>query len=86
MNQAKPTSEFEFTNEMDRNLILILEPEGAQFALPSGETVRVLIFGAESPISVGQSVDSGGQFYLSFWPDKGTYDLFFKDKRIWDQV
>jgi hypothetical protein len=67
MSQAKPTSEFVFTNALDCSIFLILEPEGAQFALPPGETVQVLIFGAESPIAVKQSVDSGGQFYLSFW-------------------
>ncbi len=84
MNEMNPTCMFDLVNDGPNALKLILEPEGAQFVLSQGETVQIQLFGSECPLAMKQSVDENGQTHISFWPDKGTYELFIKGRRIWD--
>ena len=86
MSMPSPTCIFELVNDSPNGLRLILEPEGAEFLLPPSESVQIQLFGSESPFAMKQSIDEHGQTYISFWPDKGTYELFIKGKRIWDLV
>jgi hypothetical protein len=86
MTMPTPTCVFELVNSGSNGLRLILEPEGAEFVLPPGESIQIHLFGPELPLAIKQSTDENGRSLIAFWPDKGTYELFFKGRRIWDQI
>jgi hypothetical protein len=75
-----------FTNDSPNGLRLQLEPEGFHFILPAHETIQIHLFGHDSPAVIRQSVDENGQVCISFSPDKGDYELFFKGRRVWDLI
>jgi len=79
---TNPTCVFDLENDGHRGLILILEPEGAQFTLPPGEMVQVHVFGSDIPMSMKYSTDQDGSCYVSFWSDKGNYELMFRGSKI----
>ncbi len=79
---TNPTCVFELENQGPCGLTLILEPAGAQFTLPPREMVQVQLYGSDIPIAMRHSTDQDGRCYLSFWSDKGNYELFFKGKNI----
>lgn len=73
---------FEVLNEGSSEMLLYLEPEGSEFRLPPGRVVEVRLFGSERPIEMKQATDSDGRRMLSFWPDRGAYELFFDGKDV----
>lgn len=83
---TNPTCVFDLENDGPRGLILILEPVGAQFTLPPGEMVQVQLFGSDTPIAMKHSTDNDGSCYVSFWSDKGNYELFFKGNKVSDLI
>ncbi len=79
---SNPTCTFELENQGSHELTLILEPEGAQFVLPPGEMVQIQVFGSDIPMAMKHSTNQDGRCYVSFWSDKGTYELFFKGRKV----
>jgi hypothetical protein len=85
-SDKSPSCIASFTNDSPNGVRLLLEPEGSDFILPGHETIQIHLFGCDSPVAIKQSVDQTGQVCLSFWPDKGSYELFFKGRRVWDLI
>ena len=81
-----PTCVFKFVNSGKSELLLYLEPEGAEFPLPAGEAVQVHTFGSDHPIEIKCSAHADGRPRISFWPDNGDFEVFFKGKNVWDHL
>ena len=80
----KGQQSLDLENDSPRGLILALEPEGAEFILPPGKTVQVLITGGMSAVVIQQRFDANGVCRILFWPEKGSYELLYEGKRVWD--
>jgi hypothetical protein len=78
------TCTFDLVNTNRRPLTLILEPEGAQFVLPAGEVIQIRVSGTEPAVAIKHTIGEDDQVSLSFWPDQGAYELFFKGRNVWD--
>jgi len=85
-DMPNPTCIIEMENSAKSGLLLYLEPEGFEFEIPPGEVFQLKLFGTDSPIQIKHSVNEQGKVCVSFWPDKGSYDLWYKGKRVWDIV
>jgi hypothetical protein len=77
------TCRLTYTNARNEEVILVLEPEAVEFHLPAMGSIQILLYGKETPIEIRESV-TDGVTYVSFWPDKGNYELLYKGNRIWD--
>ena len=77
---------FDLLNDSPDELLLYLEPEGAEFRLPPGKVVQVRLFGDEHPIEMKHSADTSGRKTISFWPASGGFELFFEGRRVWEQM
>lgn len=80
------TCQFDLLNNSADELLLYLEPEGAEFRLPPGKTVQVQLFGNEHPIEMKNSVDARGRRTVSFWPANGGFELLFEGRSVWEQL
>jgi hypothetical protein len=65
-------------------MYLVLEPEGAEFLLAPGDIANVHLSGEGPAVVLKCSRDALGRCRISFWPDKGTYEIFVNGKRVWD--
>ncbi|MDB6065170.1 MAG: hypothetical protein JWR26_1378 [Pedosphaera sp.] len=79
-----PSCIIDLINDGPYGLRLVLEPEGAEFLLPASESIQIHVFGNKSPVTVKQSMGENATGIISFWPDKGNYELFYKGQRVWD--
>ena len=80
------TCVFDLTNDSQDELLLYLEPEGMEFALPVGKMVQVQLSGGENPIKMKHSNNASGQKTISFWPVNGEFELLFEGRSVWDQL
>lgn len=80
------TCVFDLENDGQSEMLLFLEPEGCCFSLPPGAVVQVHLFGTERPVVMRYSSDERGRTQVSFWPEKGEFELFFQGRSVWDQV
>ena len=80
------TCVFDLVNDSPDELLLYLEPEGAEFRLAPGKKVQVRLFGNENPIEMKHSVDASGRKTVSFWPASGGFDLIFEGRSVWEQL
>jgi hypothetical protein len=75
---------FEVKNDGPGELLLYLEPEGAEFLIPSQESVQVELIGADRPVVMNHSLDPRGRVCISLWPAEGTYQVLYKGKNVLD--
>lgn len=54
--------------------------------MPAGEELEIQLFGSDRPLVMKQDTDEKGFINISFWHDKGRYELFFRGKRVWEFV
>lgn len=71
---------FDIFNDTPDELLLYLEPEGNEFRLPPSKAVQVRLFGHEHPIEMKHSSDASGRRMVSFWPARGSFELFLTEK------
>jgi hypothetical protein len=77
---------FDLQNDGPDELLLYLEPEGAEFRLPPSKAVQVRLFGDEHPIEMKHSADGSGRKTVSFWPASGGFELYFEGRSVWEQI
>lgn len=70
----------------DIPLLIYLEPEGFEFALPYQEEIIVHQIYEKEPVSIFYSVTPQGEPALSLWPKDGSFEIFYKDKNVWDII
>jgi hypothetical protein len=62
---------FLIRNDLDKELTLNIEPEGAFFALPRGEEVSVLDLFTTAPVTIRLTRSKNSAPILSIWPGDG---------------
>ena len=77
---------FDIKNDGSNDLLLYLEPEGAEFVLPPEKAVQVHLFGLDKPMVMNHSIDERGRTCIALWPENGSYELFFNGKSVWEQL
>jgi hypothetical protein len=75
---------FDIKNDGAGELLLYLEPEGSEFAIPPLQSVQVRLIGSTNPFEMHSSLDSRGRMCISLWPDKGGYEVFYRGKNVFD--
>jgi hypothetical protein len=80
------TCVFDLANDSEDEMLLVLEPEGSKFCLPSGRVVEVHLFGGIRPIEIKYALDEKRRVLVSFWPADGDFEIFFEGKSLWDQL
>ncbi len=65
-------NQFLICNDLDRPLILNIEPEGAFFPLGKGEEVSVFDVFTAAPLTIKLTNSDRGDPILSIWPGDGN--------------
>jgi hypothetical protein len=82
--EERPAFVIPLVNMGTSPLTVILEPEGAFFALPPNEQIEIHGSGPAPQFAMRRSRDDKNQDQIAFWPDAGNYELFFRGKRVWE--
>jgi hypothetical protein len=71
-------------NTLTEKIHFILEPEAQEFAIPSGESVALVLHGSDpvGQLTIGRAPD--GQLCISLWPDHGDYEVLVHGKDAWE--
>jgi hypothetical protein len=77
---------FDILNDDSGELLLYFEPEGNEFRLPPGKAVQVRLFGNVHPVEMRHSSDMSGRRAISFWPERGGFELVLDGKSVWEQA
>lgn len=68
------STQFNIENDGDDELLVYIEPEGAELRVPPSGAVEVTLRGATHPVAFKHSQAPGGQPALAIWPVDGDFE------------
>jgi bifunctional DNA-binding transcriptional regulator/antitoxin component of YhaV-PrlF toxin-antitoxin module len=71
-------------NNDDQTLDLFIEPEGSLFNLPPKEEVLIKVEKDGDTVIIKSEKSESGTKTLSIWPDKGSFEVEYKGRDIYE--
>ena len=67
---------FNIVNRHTRSMCLIIEPEGFEFVMKSGDSITVVATGGIPSLECNLSEDRDGMPCLAIWPCEGNFEVW----------